>query len=40
MIYRLMLDCGYEDFNNFNELILKYPKAIETARVDNIYYFQ
>ena len=40
MIFRLMLDIGHEDFDSLNALMLKYPRAEETARVENIYYFE
>lgn len=40
MIYRLMLDIGYEDFDSVSNLMLKYPNAVETTRVKNIYYFE
>jgi len=40
MIYRFILSNGHEDFDSLKALMLKYPNAVEAARVENIYYFE
>lgn len=40
MKYVIKFDVGQEEFDRLSDLMLKYPNAVETARVGSTYYFE